>query len=140
MPIGLYRVVQSSVRKGDLVEICLPKSTAETGLLRNYLGGGSCASGAEPLIKQVVGVHGDMVDVQQNGIFVNGNLLAHSETLLKDTQGRNLAAVPRGQYLLKKDEIWVYGNHNYKSWDSRYFGAVMMTNVKAVLTPFLIFD
>ncbi len=140
MPIGLYREVQTQVISGSLVEVCLPDAVAKIGLERSYLAGGRCLNGAEPVIKEVIAVGGDTVDLHNENIQVNGRAVSNSKTLTEDRGGRGILAVPRQRYVLQANELWLYGNHHIASWDSRYFGAIHSRYVIAVLQPVLVFN
>jgi conjugative transfer signal peptidase TraF len=140
MPIGLYREVQTQIIKGSLVEVCLPVAISKIGLVRSYLAGGVCLNGAEPVIKEVIAVGGDIVDLHNENIQVNGKIISNSKTLTKDREGRAIPAVPRKRYVLQANELWLFGNHHIASWDSRYFGAIHSRSVLAVLRPVLVFN
>ncbi len=140
MPLGIYRVVKKPVTVGAWVEVCLPLNIAKLGLSRNYLMGGSCIGGAEPVIKQVAAIHGDDIEMKKSGVFIDGKLLPHSQSLTRDTQGRPLNSVPLGHYSMNYGDLWLYGNNNFRSWDSRYFGAINNLYVTAVVKPLLTFN
>lgn len=140
MPIGIYREVQTQIIRGSLVEVCLPDAIAKIGLMRSYLAGGRCLNRAEPVIKEVIAVGGDTVDLHNENIQVNGRVVSNSKTLTADSGGRAIPAVPRQRYVLQANGLWLYGNHHIASWDSRYFGAIHSRSVVAVLQPILVFN
>ena len=130
MPIGLYRVINSPVKRGDIVAVCLPEAIAQFGLHRHYLG--------EAVVKQMVGVGGDTVLLISHAIKINGEPLPHSETLRRDKAERDLHAIARGAYDLSPTQLWLYGNHNAHSWDSRYYGPIDKHCIQSVLKPVLV--
>ena len=138
MPIGLYRVINSPVKRGDIVATCLPEAIAQFGLRRRYLGAGLCATGSEAVVKQVVGMSGDTVLLTVHAIKINSEPLPHSETLRRDKAGRDLPSIARGAYNLSPTQLWLYGNHNAHSWDSRYYGPVDKHYIQSVLKPVLV--
>lgn len=140
MPLGLYRIVMirpEHVKKGMLVAVCLPQAAAETARRRGYLLKGGCADETEPLLKTVVAIGGDEVFVRPQGVVINGKLLPHSASLRTDRAGRTLAGWPFGRYRLANGLLWIYADHP-RSWDSRYWGAVPLGDVVAVMEPLLV--
>jgi len=139
MPLGLYRTVvmrPRSVRAGMLVAVCAPARAAEIARRRGYLLKGACAHETETLLKKVVAVGGEEVDVTAKGLVVDGRLLPNSTALVADHAARALAAWPAGQQRVADGMLWVYANHR-RSWDSRYWGPVPVANVVAVVEPIL---
>jgi len=142
MPLGLYRVVvmnPRSARVGMLVAVCAPEKAAELARQRGYLLKGACAHETETLLKQVVGVGGDEVIVTMKGLVVDGRLLPNSAALVADHADHVLAAWPVGRQRVADGMLWVYANHR-RSWDSRYWGPVPMSNVFAVMQPVLVVE
>lgn len=140
MPIGMYQVDQKTVSRGDLVEVCLPEHIAKFAFERNYLSAGRCANGIEPVIKQVVGMQSNVVNVQSNGVSINYKRLPHSQIFSKDRKGRTLFSVLRGQFILKPNEVFLYGTSDVYSFDSRYFGAIDVKYIQSVLKPVWVFN
>ncbi len=75
-----------------------------------------------PLIKRVIGLPGELVEVRQNYVFINGQLL--SEEYLPVLRQRNY-----GPYLVPEGEVFVMGDNRNVSNDSRYFGAVSIEQI-----------
>jgi conjugative transfer signal peptidase TraF len=86
----------------------------------------------EPLLKPVVAVAGDMVEVDVKGIRVNGVSLPNSTAAFYDQQGRKMPSFIRGRYHVQKSTLWVVSGHSPRSFDSRYFGAIPVKQVMAV--------
>ncbi|MFN7026657.1 MAG: conjugative transfer signal peptidase TraF [Pseudorhizobium sp.] len=127
-PLGLWRIVPltRSVLPGDTVLVCPPDNAAmrEAGQL-GYLRPGLCPGGFGPLIKTVIAVSGQRVDVTDH-IAVEGVPIPGSRIIEADGQGRSLrhdrsGMVPPGEVYLHSDFMG--------SWDSRYFGPVPESGV-----------
>src|SRR5216683_6377911 len=88
--VGLYRETPLTLRRGTLVDACLPLETARFALERGYLHSGDCTNGAEPIAKIIGALPGDMIDIEPGWIAVNGIRLARSATVDRDTAGRPL--------------------------------------------------
>jgi conjugative transfer signal peptidase TraF len=138
VPRGVWRIHPGTVVKDGFVNICLPKTIALYGVAQGYLEHGICPGETESLMKRVIAVTGDTVDVSAAGIRVNGMLLANSRRRLRDDQGRlvrsffalGTSAVPTGCY-------WLLGI-NGRSWDSRYYGCVPASGVLGVGEPAIV--
>jgi len=137
-PAGIYRIVRgASVKHGELVAACLPISIAQEALARGYLQQGDCPSGAEPVAKIVGALPGDVLDVQPGRVSVDGQVFADSAVAARDSTGRPLPHVPWGRLQVAPGEVWLFGFHNVRSWDARYFGPVPLSEVRAALKPVL---
>ena len=125
IPVGFYLRTAPRPGRGQLVEVCLPPSVAKFGIERGYIGHSwRCADGSEAVGKVILGMPGDVVDIDP-------------ATVLKaDTGGRPLDHFRFGKYQLKPGEIWLYGSAR-NSWDSKYYGGVLLANVRANLSPLL---
>jgi conjugative transfer signal peptidase TraF len=142
-PVGIYRVESlpsqksmRDLRRGELVEACLPDAIAQRGLERGYLQPGGCPGGAEPVAKRVGALSDDIVVISAGYVAVNGDHLSSlSETLPIDSRGRLLEHVTWGARQVSPDTVWLFGFNNPRSWDSRYFGPVLQTDVRGILTP-----
>jgi conjugative transfer signal peptidase TraF len=137
VPIGLYAVAQDSLYRGQMVAACLPQDIAAFGWDRRYLSAGSCEDGTAPVLKRIVAMEGDRVDVQQEHVQVNGYPVAQSATRTHDRSGRALPHVQWGTYVLAPGELWLMGTDTL-SWDSRYFGSVAVVRVVATAQPVLV--
>jgi conjugative transfer signal peptidase TraF len=136
-PAGVYRVVASSFRRGDLVAACLPVAIAQAGLARGYLWAGPCTGNAEPVGKIAGALPGDTVAIERDGVTINGKRIPRSTVTARDSAGRPLAHVPFGTYTVAADQIWLFGFHDRRSWDARYFGPVPLSSVRGALAPVL---
>ncbi|MCV9967709.1 conjugative transfer signal peptidase TraF [Pararhizobium sp. BT-229] len=127
-PLGLWRIVPLTrpIAVNDLVFIC-PPTTAEMqeARARGYLRSGSCPGGVAPLIKTVVAVAGQHVEIGAS-VSVEGRVVSSSSLASRDGSDRPLApfmsgAVPPG---------YVFLHSSFPgSYDSRYFGPVPASGI-----------
>lgn len=109
---------------------CLSGAWATLAHERAYLAEGSCPTGQRPLLKRIVGIAGDSVEISPAGIHINGQLLPESHIRTADSQGRPLSSslkagsIPEGHAMLFGDTP--------TSFDSRYFGALPHRNLHKV--------
>ncbi len=141
MPEGLYRLTRlagRTVARGTVVAVCPPSRVIAFATARRYLGPGRCPGNVEPLLKHVAAFAGDRVDVSEDGIRVNGTLLANSGRFAHDCAGRALQRIPAGSYTIAPHRVWLYAPVG-RSWDSRYYGAVPDAGILGIAQPVLIF-
>lgn len=135
LPIGLYRT--TSDKSARLIEFCPVETFASMSASRSYRGKGNCPDGAEPLMKPIVAVAGDTVEVSSRGVAVDGRLLPNSAPRPSDTKGRLLTHWPFGKYRVDTGTVWVISSFNARSFDSRYFGPVPISSIRYHLLPLL---
>jgi conjugative transfer signal peptidase TraF len=138
MPRGLWQVraVVAPLRRGEFVTLCLPDTVPiREAVARGFLPAGTCAGGYEPLVKPVAAVEGDRVTVTPSGVAVDGQPLAHTTQLMRDSAGRPLRPVAPGVYQVMPGQVWLLSGHDPRSYDSRYFGPVPTANVLGVARP-----
>jgi conjugative transfer signal peptidase TraF len=140
MPMGIWRVqaIRGAVMRGEVVTLCLDPAAAALGRERGYLTGGECPGNVELLIKMAAAIPGDLVEVSSAGMSVNGVLIRHSQPLGADDLNRPMQAVPHGIYRVAHDQVWVVGDTDPRSYDSRYYGAVPIENIRGRAVPFFI--
>jgi conjugative transfer signal peptidase TraF len=131
-PIGFYRSIDRPLERNRLVVACVPPWVAPLAWERGYLGRGSCPGHVQPVLKRLTGLPGDVVEVGQEAVTVNGVRVADSATAAHDSRGRPLPHAPWGRIVLGPGEVWLLGTDAARSWDSRYFGAVSLDHVQAV--------
>lgn len=132
LPVGLYAVTRGAAAHGSLVLVCLPAPTAEWARSRGYIPrGASCPGRTMPVGKPVFALPGDVVTVTDSGLLLNGRLAPNTRPLLSDSRGRPLLRLPEGRYTVGPGEMWVVSQYSPLSFDSRYFGAVPIGNVRA---------
>jgi conjugative transfer signal peptidase TraF len=137
LPVGLYI---KTARPTDLVEFCPAEPFASLAISRGYRGRGSCRDGAMPLVKPVVAQAGDVVDFSARGIAVNGRSLDNTAPQAADSAGRALQPWHFGNYKVASGTVLVASSYNPKSFDSRYFGPVPVSAIRARLRSLFTFS
>ncbi len=84
------------------------------------------------LVKRVIATAGDVVDIANGNLYINGELQNESYTLGKPTY--ELASGSNGKkisypYAVPEGEVWVMGDNRTNSSDSRYFGSVPTSSI-----------
>ncbi len=136
MPLGIYIKNFSTVQRGDIVAICLDKFHTNLGLQRHFLKPGSACNGSLPLIKQVIAIPGDRIELTDNYLLVNYTPYFY-KTFYQDKNSKPLAVFPRGIYIAN-NSYWLIGTHHLDSWDSRYWGPVSSNQIIEHLSPLLV--
>lgn len=140
MPRGLYSTERTKeYHTGDYVIVCLPEPIAKEGFDRGYLHRGiSCPDRIEPLIKEIIAIPGNTIELTDTAMIVNNK--TYPAPLFKyDRKGRPTDYIPRTIYP-NTNTYWLYGEHdpNY-SWDSRYYGGVEASNIIGRAHPIFTF-
>ncbi len=135
LPLGLYRTTMES--RAALIEFCPQEPYGTFAAGRGYRSTGNCPDGAGPLMKPVIASAGDIVEVSERGIAVNGSMLPNTAPKTKDSQGRAMTPWPFGQYRVAPGFVWVASSYNPWSFDSRYFGPIPVGIIRDRLKPFL---
>lgn len=135
LPVGFYKTTSNP--DTDLIEFCPAEPFASLAAARGYRTRGTCPDGAAPLLKPVVAKPGDIIELFNRGIAVNGKLLPCTAALARDTKGRPLVPFPFGVYKVPNGSVWVASTYNPRSFDSRYFGPIPLSSVRARLRPIL---
>lgn len=91
-------------RRGDIVVIRMPN--------RN----------TDPLIKRVVGLPGETIEIKDGHVYINGQMLTESY-LEQLTYGNT------GPHVIEPDSIFVLGDNRGASNDSRSFGEVQISSI-----------
>jgi conjugative transfer signal peptidase TraF len=136
VPIGLYRITSDS--NAPVVEVCPPGPLGPLSLQRGYrrfarLEG--CTDRGELVLKMIVARSGDLVETSANGMRVNGSWIPNTAPAVHDSAGRTLRPWPFGHYRVQPGTVWVASGYNVKSFDSRYFGPVPISEIKHHLHP-----
>jgi conjugative transfer signal peptidase TraF len=136
LPVGLYLASGAAPVRGSIVLACLPPMVAEFARERGYVPrGDACPGGVVPVGKPILAIAGDTVSATPTGLLLNGVPVPNSQALEADRKGRPLPRLVDGRYVVGLDELWVLSPYSRLSFDSRYFGAVKLTQVRAQLRP-----
>lgn len=122
-PLGLWRIVplNRDVTAGDLVFVCPPRTPAfQLARERGYVHPGLCAGWMSPLIKTILALPGQHVEIG-NSVAIDGEPIAHSAIRWTDAEGRALAAHPGG--IVPAGHLYLHSDFA-GSYDSRYFGPI----------------
>ncbi|NTF44037.1 conjugative transfer signal peptidase TraF [Rhizobium sp. AC27/96] len=127
-PLGLWRFVplDRPAAVDDLVFIC-PPATAEMreARARGYLRPGSCPDGVAPLIKTVIAVAGQHVEIGAD-VSVDGRPVFSSRLASRDGSDRPL--VPFTSGIVPPGYVFLHSSFS-GSYDSRYFGPVPTSGI-----------
>ena len=142
MPEGLWASYSAGypITRGSAVVVCLPMHVAEFARGRSYIAHGSCAGDYEAVLKRVVATAGDIVQVSDDGIAVNGLLIPQTHLMSVDSRRRTLPGMSPGTYVVEPGTVWIVSNHDRRSYDSRYFGPVPLANVRSNAIPLLVIN
>ena len=119
VPVGLYRFVQSEgpLQRGDLLHLPAVRF-GHAWLYRKFI----------PLLKPVAGVPGDLVCVQPEGLWVQGEPYGR---VYQEHRGKPLP-VFWGCHVVEAGEVFV-ASHEPMSLDGRYFGMTRVTEARRVV-------
>ena len=123
-------IVPLDIDSGDIVVFYNTDKEYSENLLKEYLTGlqiwniGNINNQKNAaIIKRVVGVGGDTVEILENGeVFVNDNKFI----ILNIDEGVNFK---RETFLIPENEVFVLGDNRPNSQDSRYIGTIPVNNI-----------
>lgn len=138
-PTGVWRLEPidgHDIQRGDLVSVCPPRAlVVEAMASAGYLEPGTCASGSAELLKPVVAVAGDTVEITTFGVRVNGTLLPNSKAVRRSIGSAELRSLPYGAYYVEAGDVWLVSSYSAESFDSRYFGPVDAATIEGIARP-----
>jgi conjugative transfer signal peptidase TraF len=140
LAVGLWRItlLNGPLRRGQIVSFCPPDGAAlREARRRFYIGSGTCPGGYEPMLKEVIAVAGDVVQLDAAGVVVNGRLLSRSRRLDTDAAGQPVPGIPHGTMMLAPGSFWAGAFAHPRSFDSRYFGPVSSDSIIGAAAPLL---
>jgi conjugative transfer signal peptidase TraF len=138
MPRGIYvsHAFSGQAQRGDTVEVCLPPAISRFARRRRYLSRGIfCDDGIQRIVKSVLAVPGDTVEVSASGLRVRGQLIPNTVARSHDSHGRPLPRISPGRYPVAPGTLWLFSSQVSTSFDSRYFGAVPSTAIRRRFHP-----
>ena len=136
-PLGLYKISSKEhYNKGDLVSFCaMPSSTFTKMIEEGYTQPNpNCPDKTPQLLKKIVALAGDNITIEKS-LLVNNKPIKNSTIFKKDHNG-NLLYTQSSQ-TIKRGYFWAMSDYNEKSYDSRYFGQVPLSNIIGIATPIL---
>ena len=143
MPKGIYQLVpgDSGIERGDLVSICLVvEPFASLAIERGYLRSGSCPDGSEPLLKVVMGLPHDLLEVESEGIRINGRLIPHSRIAASDSQDRPMpVSITLSPGRIPEGKVLILSREHPGGFDGRYFGLLPLASLQKV-KPVRVFE
>jgi conjugative transfer signal peptidase TraF len=139
MPIGLWHVSQVTPPLESLRHKAILFCPPDTEVFRwaksnGVLNCGRCPGDYTPLLKEVVGLPGDVVEFDGSRVYINGQVLARSEIYWLGMNSLEIS------HVIKAGSIWVVGTGSNRSFDSRYFGDISITNISGVAEPILVLE
>ncbi|MGM4985943.1 conjugative transfer signal peptidase TraF [Rhizobium sp. 11_C7_N12_5] len=138
-PLGLWRIEPfgRDPLVGNLVFICPPPTPQfEEAWQRGYLRRGLCPGGFAPLIKTVVALPGQHVEVGSN-VVIDRLPLPNSAVRSSDGAGRPLLHFAGG--IVPSGHLFLHSCFA-SSYDSRYFGPISISGLLGLAKPILTFD
>lgn len=78
------------------------------------------------LIKRVIGLPGDTIEIREGSLFRNGELLEEPYLLEQNMYGQ-------ASYQVPEDHVFVLGDNRNNSMDSRVIGFIPIDNIKGTM-------
>lgn len=129
--IGYYFIYNfNHYKRNDLVLLCINEKRYINILIKLGIklnANKICKFNMPMLLKKIIAIPNDKVEINKNGIFINGNLIDNS-MIFSDV--RNIKLFPQKiKTTLKEGQYIVLGN-TINSFDSRYFGIITRQDIK----------
>jgi conjugative transfer signal peptidase TraF len=137
-PLGLWRIetLNRDVQVGDRIFICPPLTEAfRQARERGYMRRGLCTGWLSPLIKTVVALPGQSIEIGTS-VAIDGLALPQSAIQPRDGSGRVLMPDPGG--VVPPDTLFLFSTFR-GSYDSRYFGPIPAAGVLGLAKPVFTF-
>lgn len=137
VPRGYYFTYKTNnFSRNDFVLICITdKSHINTmRLLQLPDTKNSCPGNTPCLLKKIIGIPNDIINITPHGITINHQLLPNSKSINLTQQNIYLHPLKPQKIILGFNQYFVLGDSK-NSYDSRYFGIVPINNIyrKALL-------
>jgi conjugative transfer signal peptidase TraF len=133
LPVGLWRIEapEGPFDRGQIISFCSPDTPFFRRALANgWIGHGGCSGGSEPLLKPILAISGDRIELDESRVAVNGRIMPDSARMALEA-----GEISTGAYDLQADEIWVMSTFHPRSFDSRYFGAISESEIEGIAKP-----
>jgi conjugative transfer signal peptidase TraF len=127
-PLGLWRIIplHRPAAVDDVLFICPPETAAmRAARARGYLRSGPCPGGVAPLIKTVIAVAGQHVEIGAS-VNVDGQEVSSSSLARRDGKSRPLTPFPSG--IVPSGCVFLHSAFP-GSYDSRYFGPLPISGI-----------
>ncbi|YCI06429.1 conjugative transfer signal peptidase TraF (plasmid) [Ensifer sp. D2-11] len=127
-PLGLWRIrpLERPAAVGDLVFICPPATALfAEARARGYLRRGLCPASYAPLIKTVVAIAGQRIEIGVD-VRVDGHEIVKSRIVQTDGKRRSLDVYVGG--IVPAGNVFLHSPYS-ASWDSRYFGPIPASGI-----------
>jgi len=138
-PAGLYIPTAAPLVAGAWVQLCLPDPIVSFGRARGYHPAGwppaRCPDGSAAVLKRIAALPGDLVEVREEGLSVNGRLLPGTRPQPIDSERRPLPRLAGLRQRVPDGQCWVYSDTVPNSWDSRYYGPLPIASIVTPMRP-----
>ena len=125
VPRGLWLKLDTLPQKGDFVQVPIDAFCSTEWVPPEYFRKNIWGEN-KPFLKKVAGLHGDTVELADNGlILINGVPFPNSAPLSHDRAGRFLRAFTL-PVTLASDEVWLLSDSPL-GFDSRYLGTAKLS-------------
>ena len=109
----------------------------QEALKRNYILNGTCDGGYYPLLKKVVGLQGDKIEIKDY-VYINEKKQKKSKLYKKDPKGNLLPRSKENNITIPQGYMFLLSDYHELSFDSRYIGAVEMNRTISLMKPIYI--
>lgn len=138
-PYGIYHLNQEKkeIFKGKMVMFCPPNNKAFEEANHRYIPkiSSRCENKYLPLIKKIVALPGDRVDIRYNHVYIDGKLQPNSTIYTMDFVGNKLRKLPKQSFIVPKGKLFVMSDYEKRSFDSRYFGSIDQNLIQGEISP-----
>lgn len=136
IPLGLYWTSSKPVEKGAYVLLCPPPmEVIAEAKRRGYLATGFCPGKLGNMMKKILAAKDDAVAITDDGVTVNDAMLPLSAPMVMDKFGRPLPRYQHTKFTVSDNEVLVMSDVNGKSFDGRYFGPILRSQIQTVIVP-----
>lgn len=138
-PRGLWQMSDNPAVRGELVIVTPPidNDVFLWGRDQGYIARGNGPGGCAPLLKRLVAIAGDYVEVESEGLRVNGAWVPNSARLAFDNKGHAIPCIATTG-VVPPGWAWILSDYNDRSFDSRYFGPVRIEQIVSTARPLFI--